>query len=71
MANAKLNGWIWRIACLLIGVAFGAGGAVASINHLGGRVDDHETRIRAVEKTIATSFSRIETKLNEIIEKQK
>ena len=67
MANTKLNGWIWRGICALVGVAFGAGGAIASLNHLSGRVDDHETRIRTVEG----AFGRIETKLNYLIEESK
>lgn len=65
--TTKINGWIWRIACLIIGIAFGAGGAVASLNHLNGRVDDHEERIRAVERT----FDRIESKLDDLIERVK
>ena len=65
--TAKLNGWIWRIACLIIGIAFGAGGAVASLNHLGGIVDDHEERIRAVER----GFGRIEGKIDQLIEQAK
>ena len=63
----KLNGWIWRIACLLLGIAFGAGGAVASLNHLGGIVDDHEARIRTVEQ----AFAKIEGKLDQLIEQAK
>ena len=65
--TAKLNGWIWRGVCLLLGIAFGAGGAIASLNHLSGIVDDHEERIRAVERT----FDRIESKLDELIEQAK
>lgn len=67
MANAKLNGWIKHAIILIVGIAFGAGGAVASLNHLGGIVDDHEERIRAVERT----FDRIESKLNTLIEQAK
>ena len=65
--KGKLNGWIWRGVCAVIGVAFGAGGAIASLNHLGGRVDDHETRIREVERT----FGRIEGKLDQLIKESK
>jgi len=60
MANTKLNGWLWRGVCALIGVAFGAGGAIASLNHLSGRVDDHETRIRAVEKGINEANGKLD-----------
>ena len=64
---AKLNGWIWRVACLIVGIAFGAGGAVASLNHLGGIVGDHEARIRTVEK----AWGRIEGKIDTLIEQAK
>ena len=63
MANAKLNGWIRHAIILLIGIAFGAGGALASLNHLSGRVNDHEARIRMVE----SAFARIDEKLNYLI----
>ncbi len=65
--TAKLNGWIWKAICLMIGVAFGAGGAVASINHLSGIVDDHEDRIRTIER----GFGRIEGKIDQLIEQAK
>jgi hypothetical protein len=51
----------------MVGIAFGAGGAVASLNHLGGIVDDHEERIRTVERT----FDRIESKIDQLIEQAK
>jgi len=60
MANTKLNGWIWRVACIILGIAFGAGGAIASLNHLNGRVNDHETRIRAVEKGITEANGKLD-----------
>jgi len=60
MANTKLNGWIWRGVCALLGVAFGAGGAITSLNYLNGRVNDHETRIRAVEKGITEANGKLD-----------
>ena len=71
MANSKLNGWIWRVACLIIGIAFGAGvawGVVnGRINEVCDKVADHEARIRVVEDR----FARIETKLDYLIAESK
>lgn len=68
MANAKLNGWLWRIVFLAAGCIFGAGATYGIVfnrlDDLSKRTDDHEIRIRAVE----SAFGRIETKLDYLIE---
>jgi len=68
MANAKLNGWLWRIVFLAAGLIFGAGvtyGVVLNrLDSLTNKVDDHEGRMRTVE----SAFGRIEIKLDYLIE---
>lgn len=68
MANAKLNGWLWRIVFLAAGLIFGAGATYGIVfNRLDGlseKLADHEGRIRTVE----SAFGRIETKLDYLIE---
>ena len=69
--KGKLNGWIWRGVCALLGVAFGAGATygfvINRLDNLTATCADHEVRIRTVEG----AFGRIETKLDYLIEESK
>ena len=71
MANAKLNGWLWRIVLPVISFAFGVGvawGIVRTqVSGLDKAVTNHELRLRHVED----GFARIETKLDFLIEQSK
>lgn len=70
MSN-KVNGWIWRIICIAIGLVFGAGVAWGvmrtQVKGLDKAVSNHEERLRDVEN----GFARIETKLDYLIEQSK
>jgi hypothetical protein len=69
--NAKLNGWLWRVICIAIGLIFGAGVAWGvmrtQVRGLDKTVTNHEERLRDVED----GFARIETKLDYLIEQSK
>ena len=71
MVNAKLNGWLWRIIFLAVGLIFGAGATygfvINRLDNLTATCADHEVRIRTVE----SAFGRIETKLDYLIEESK
>ena len=67
MANAKLNGWLWRLIFLAAGCLFGAGATYGIVlnrlDTLTEKCDDHEDRLRTVE----SAFGRIEIKLDYLI----
>ena len=64
--HARLNGWLWRIVCVVVGTVFGAGTTFGvmrtQIKDLEECTDDHEERLRTVEKVIP----RADEKLNGI-----